>query len=109
LCLIAPTPRWSDWFLRFWPIDGDRFDYMRTLDPVDPITAIGNVSTPTLFQFGQKDFYIAAMTGSELFGAAREPKTMKTYDSDHAVEVPQARVDHLDFLVEHLELEQPEN
>ena len=44
------------------------------------------------------------MTGSELYGAAREPKTMKTYDSDHALEVPQARVDRLDFLVEHLGL-----
>jgi pimeloyl-ACP methyl ester carboxylesterase len=103
--MIAPTPRWSDWFLRFWPIEGDRFDYMRTLDPVDPITAIGNINAPTLFQFGQQDFYIAAMTGSELFGAAVEPKTIKTYDSDHGLDVPQAWVDRLNFLVEHLGLE----
>jgi pimeloyl-ACP methyl ester carboxylesterase len=103
--MIAPTPRWSDWFLRFWPIEGDRFDYMRSLDPADPITAIGQIGAPTLFQFGRQDFYIAAMTGSELFGAAREPKTMKTYDSDHGLEVPQARVDRHTFLAEHLELD----
>jgi pimeloyl-ACP methyl ester carboxylesterase len=102
--MIAPTPRWSDWFLRFWPIEGDRFDYMRVLDPIDPITAMGSISAPTLFQFGRHDFYIAAMTGSELFGAAVKPKTMKTYDSDHGLEVPQARDDRLDFLVEHLGL-----
>jgi pimeloyl-ACP methyl ester carboxylesterase len=102
--MIAATPRWSDWFLRFWPVEGDRFDYMRTLDPFDPITAISDVSAPTLFQFGRQDFYIAAMTGSELFGAAREPKTMKTYEADHGLEIPQARVDRLDFLIEHLRL-----
>ena len=109
LVMIAPTPRWSDWFLRFWPVEGDRFDYMRTLDPVNPITAIGNISAPTLFQFGRQDFYIAAMTGSELFGTAREPKTMKTYEADHGLEVPQARVDRFAFLSDHLKLEKPED
>jgi pimeloyl-ACP methyl ester carboxylesterase len=103
--LIAPTPRWSDWFLRFWPVEGDRFDYMRTLDPVDPITAIGRVSAPILFQFGRQDFYIAAMTGSELFEAAGELKTMKAYDADHGMELPTVRTDRLEFLAEHLGLE----
>jgi hypothetical protein len=36
--LIAPTPRWSDRFLRFWAITSDRYNYMRALSEVDPIT-----------------------------------------------------------------------
>jgi dienelactone hydrolase len=51
MVMIAPTPRWSDWFLRFWPIDGDRFDYMRTLNPVDPVNTVRDIGAPTLFQF----------------------------------------------------------
>lgn len=103
--MIAPTPRWSDWFLRFWPVEGDRFDYMRTLDPVDPINTVRDIGAPTLFQYGRQDFYIAAMTGSELFEAAGEPKTMKAYDADHGMELPTVRTDRLAFLTEHLGLE----
>lgn len=105
--MIAPTPRWSDWFLRFWPIEGDRFDYLRTLDPVDPINTVRDIGAPTLFQFGKQDFYIAAMTGMEIFEAAGEPKTMKAYDSDHGMVLPQAKADRLDFLTRILELEEP--
>lgn len=35
--LIAATPRWADWFLRFWKVSGDRFDYTRALAPFDPV------------------------------------------------------------------------
>ncbi|MEX2133448.1 MAG: dienelactone hydrolase family protein [Acidimicrobiia bacterium] len=100
--MIAPTPRWADWFLRFWPIEGDRFDYMRSLAPFDPITAVKGVSSPVLFQFGRHDFYISAMAGTELFGAANEPKLMTPYDTDHSMEVPEAKTERLAFLTEHL-------
>lgn len=102
LVMIAPTPRWSDWFLRFWPIEGDRFDYMRSLDPFDPITAVKGISAPVLFQFGRHDFYISAMAGAEFFGAANEPKLMTPYDTDHSMAVPEATTDRLAFLDEHL-------
>src|SRR6185437_12339832 len=36
--LIAATPRWGDWFLRFWKVGGDRFDYLRRLAAYDPVT-----------------------------------------------------------------------
>jgi dienelactone hydrolase len=100
--MIAPTPRWADWFLRFWPIQGDRFDYMRSLDPFDPINAVQQLSCPVLFQFGRHDFYIAAMAGTELFSAANEPKLMIPYEADHSMEIPEAKTDRLAFLAEHL-------
>lgn len=102
--LIAATPRWSDWFLRFWPIAGDRFDYMRSLDGVDPIRAVTEATCPTLFQFGKGDFYIAPMTGSELFNAAPEPKQLITYESDHEMAAEQIARDRGAFLSEHLAL-----
>lgn len=102
--LVAPTPRWSDWFLRFWPITSDRYDYMRALHRVDPIVAIGEANCPLLFQFGTTDFYIAPMTASELFSAAPEPKTLLKYDGGHVMELAEIGADRARFLEEHLEI-----
>jgi len=103
--LVAPTPRWSDWFLRFWPITSDRFDYMRALSRVDPIVAIPGAGCPLLFQFGSGDFYIAPMTGSELFETAIDPKQILTYDIGHAMDLEQVESDRVAFLIDHLGLD----
>lgn len=100
--LMAATPRWADWFLRFWPIDSDRFDYMRALAAVDPITGVARATCPLLFQFARNDFYIAAMTGSELFQAAPEPKQILSYDTDHAMDLEEVGRDRTAFLAETL-------
>jgi hypothetical protein len=99
---ISPTARWSDWFLRFWSIDSDRFDYMRALAPVDPITTVGEAACPVLFQFGDNDFYIARMTASELVQATPEPRELLTYDAGHAMESEEIRMDRTAFLTRHL-------
>lgn len=96
--LIAPTPRWSDWFLRFWKIESDRWDYMRALHPVDPVTTIEQARCPLLFQFGKQDFYIAPMTGLELFEAAPEPKELKTYQTGHEMDLPEIGLDRMAFI-----------
>jgi pimeloyl-ACP methyl ester carboxylesterase len=97
--LIAATPRWGDWFLPFWPIVGDRWDYLRALAPVDPITRIPELAPrPVCLQFAKGDFFIADMTGLELHRAAGEPKEIHAYEADHGVRHPQARADRLAFL-----------
>jgi pimeloyl-ACP methyl ester carboxylesterase len=99
IVLIAATPRWGDWFLPFWQIDGDRFEYLRALAPLDPITAISALTPrPVCLQFARNDFFIAAMTGLELQRAADDPKEMHAYDADHAVRDPQAALDRATFL-----------
>lgn len=103
--LIAPTPRWSDWFLTFWPIESDRYDYMRALGAVDPITNVARADCPLLFQFGARDFYIAPMTGLELARAAPEPKQVLSYDSDHVMDLDEIQRDRLAFLDDVLGLE----
>jgi dienelactone hydrolase len=98
--VIAATPRWGDWFLPFWRIDGDRFDYLRALSELDPISRIGDLAPrPLLLQFARNDFFIAAMAGMELHRAAGEPKEMRAYDGDHGVRDPQARADRREFVV----------
>jgi dienelactone hydrolase len=97
--LVAATPRWGDWFLPFWPIAGDRYDYLRAIGPLDPITRIGDLAPrPVLLQFARHDFYIAPMTGLELHRAAGETAEMHAYDGDHAVRDPQAAADRAAFL-----------
>lgn len=103
--LIAATPRWGDWFLPFWPIAGDRWDYLRALAPVDPITRVAKLAPrPVCFQFAKGDFFIAEMTGLELHRAAGEPKELHAYEADHALRHPQARADRLSFLQRTLSL-----
>lgn len=103
--LVAPTPRWSDWFLPFWPVEGDRYDYMRGLADLDPIRAVGAIHAPLLFQFGKQDFYIAPMTGSEMFRAANEPKQLLSYEAGHDLDLEDVRRDRLRFLSQHLNLD----
>ena len=100
---VAATPRWGDWFLPFWPTAGDRWDYLRTLAPLDPISRIGDLAPrPICLQFARNDFFIAGMTGLELHGAASDPKEMRAYDADHGVRDPLARADRAGFLGRHL-------
>ena len=103
--LIAATPRWGDWFLPFWPIAGDRWDYLRAMDAFDPVARIGDLAPrPVCLQFAKGDFYIADMSGFELHRAAGEPKELHAYDADHAMRDPQARRDRTDFLIRTLTL-----
>jgi pimeloyl-ACP methyl ester carboxylesterase len=107
LVLIAATPRWGDWFLPFWQIGGDRHDYLRALEPLDPINRVGGLSPrPVMFQFARNDFFIAGMTGLEFNGAAGDPKELHAYDADHGMRDPQAALDRAAFL--HVILERPD-
>jgi pimeloyl-ACP methyl ester carboxylesterase len=100
--LIAATPRWGDWFLRFWKVDGDRFEYLRRLSPYDPITATRKLRGATLWQFSTRDFFIAPMSAIELARAApRTPGTeprIEWYPADHAMRSAKARAARATFL-----------
>ena len=98
--LIAATPRWGDWFLRFWNIGGDRFDYLRRLAPLDPIEAARSLTAPTLWQVSSRDYFIAPMSAVELARAAPvdgEPR-LEWYDADHAMRSAKARAARKRFL-----------
>jgi pimeloyl-ACP methyl ester carboxylesterase len=98
--LIAATPRWGDWFLRFWKMDVDRFDYLRRLAPYDPVTVAAKLRATTLWQFSDRDYFIAPMSAVELARAAPfdgEPG-IEWYAADHAMRSAKARAARRRFL-----------
>ena len=101
--LVAPANRWADWFLPFWQIAGDRYDYMRALGPLDPIEKVASVAPRSLlFQYAENDFFIAGMDASGLHQAAGQPKRISTYPPDHAMRHHEARVERRDFILAEL-------
>jgi pimeloyl-ACP methyl ester carboxylesterase len=107
--VIAATPRWGDWFLRFWKVQGDRFDYLRRLAPLDPIEAARSLTATALWQFSERDFYIAPMSAVELARAATLPAggqpAIEWYKADHAMRSAKARAARRTFLRRELGLD----
>jgi pimeloyl-ACP methyl ester carboxylesterase len=102
--LIAATPRWADWFLRFWKVEGDRFEYQRRLSPYDPITAARDLRAATLWQFSNRDFFIAPMSAIELARAAPGEPVIEWYTADHAMRSAKARASRAAFLGRELDV-----
>lgn len=106
--LVAATPRWGDWFLRFWKVSGDRFDYLRALSPLDPIEAARRLKAQTLWQFSSRDYFIAPMSAVELARAQPLPEgteaRIEWYEADHAMRSAKARAARRRFLEEQLGL-----
>jgi dienelactone hydrolase len=101
--LVAPANRWADWFLRFWRIEGDRYDYMRALGPLDPIENVAAVAPRSLlFQYAENDYFIAGMDANGLHNAAGQPKRMKMYPPDHSMRHVEARMDRRAFILAEL-------
>ena len=102
--LIAASPRWADWFLPFWKIAGDPFDYARALAPLDPIEAVAAIDRPLLFQFSRRDYYIAPMSAVRFARAAKREAALEWYAADHAMRSPKARASRAAFLGRELAL-----
>jgi pimeloyl-ACP methyl ester carboxylesterase len=96
--IIAATPRWADWFLRFWKVEGDRFDYLRRLAPHDPVVAARALTVPALWQFSERDYFIAPMSAVELARASSDEPEIEWYAADHAMRSAKARVARAAFL-----------
>ena len=106
LVIVAATPRWGDWFLRFWRIADDRIDYLRALRPLDPIERIGDIGPAVvLCQFAERDFYIAPMTALEFHGAAPSGSELRWYDAGHDMRLAETRADRRAFLAKTLGFE----
>ena len=103
--IVAASPRWADWFLPFWPIEGDPFEYARALAPLDPIRTIAQVDIPILFQFSRRDYYIPAMDAVQLARAARRESKPEFYGADHAMRSAKARASRAAFLRRELRLD----
>lgn len=104
VAIVAATPRWGDWFLRFWKVGGDRHDYLRRLAPYDPVTAARDLKVPTLWQFSERDYFIAPMSAVELARASSDEPAIEWYSADHAMRSAKARAARAAFLRKELRL-----
>jgi hypothetical protein len=102
--IVAATPRWADWFLRFWKVQGDRFGYLRRLAPYDPVTTARELTVPTLWQFSERDFFIAPMSALELARASSDAPAIEWYQADHRMRSSKARAARAAFLRRELRL-----
>ena len=102
--IVAATPRWGDWFLRFWKVRGDRHDYLRRLAPYDPVTSAGALNVATLWQFSERDYFIAPMSAVELARASSDEPAIEWYQADHAMRSAKARAARAVFLRRELRL-----
>jgi len=105
--LVAPTPRWGDWFLPFWEIAEPRGAYLQALEPLDPITQMAAIAPrPVLVQLAERDYFVPLMAGFELRRASGGSHALdvRQYDADHELALDDARQDRLEFLAHQLEL-----
>ncbi|MEP7159445.1 MAG: hypothetical protein ABI797_08445, partial [Chloroflexota bacterium] len=72
LVMMAPTARFADWYLRYWPITDDPDQYRTTMAPFDPVTTLagGGGGRPVLLQFATGDRFIPADVAAEIEAAA---------------------------------------
>jgi hypothetical protein len=107
--LIAGMGSFADWSLKYWPSTaaaGDwRIEMLRSGDPVHFVPYAAPAAL--LFQFANNDKYISTETALAFSAAASPPKTVRWYDAQHDMRVPQAQKDRHDWLARQLGLTHP--
>lgn len=103
---MAGTERLSDWFLFGPPMEEPaRSKFIAQFAPLDPLDRLrASHATATLFQFAEEDVYVPRERAKRLFAAAREPKKLCWYPTDHGLSLEVARSDREQWLGEQLSL-----
>ena len=97
--LMAGTPRLSDWFLYYPPLDGEQREaFIEQMAPIDPVGRVARLApAPLLFQFARDDVHVPIERAEQFFDAAGEPKTVRWYDAGHGLN-RQATADRIDWV-----------
>ncbi len=84
---MAGTQSFSDWFLYGKPklAGKERQDFVDQLAPLDPVRWLPKLRVPILLQFADHDEHVTNERAAALAAAANEPKTVRTYSADHAL------------------------
>ena len=82
---MAGTQSFSDWFLYGKPkLEGaERQKFVDELAPLDPVAWLPKLQVPILLQFADHDEHVSQERADALAAAAHDPKTVRTYHSDH--------------------------
>ena len=104
MVMMAPTARWSDWFLRYWEIADPADAYQAAMAPLDPVTWLPESSgRPMRLQFGSDDQYVPEAVADEIAAAAGEDGEVTTYQTGHHLN-DEARADRAAWLTDLLGL-----
>jgi predicted esterase len=102
LVMMAPTARWADWYLRYWPISDDPDQYKATMAPLDPVMMLAaGGGRPVLLQFATGDRFIPAEVATEITAAAGPSAERLDYDASHELN-EEAQTDRDAWLLVHL-------
>jgi predicted esterase len=84
LAVMAPTARWADWFLSYWPISDPADAYSAATAALDPVTwlAAGG-GRPILLQFASEDEYVPTEVAAEITAAAGASAEAATFETGH--------------------------
>ena len=98
----AGTSSFTDWYLYTPKREGaEREAFIAKLAPLDPIAHLPKIAPrPVLLQFGTKDEHVKNEAATAQAEAAKEPKTVKTYQNAGHELTFQARVDRLAWVKE---------
>lgn len=105
---IAGMGNFGDWSLKYWkgPSKNGAEAYRRGMDTVDPINYVSRAApSAVLFQFSNADKYISKATANAFADAARQPKQVLWYETDHAMNIEAVRNDRSDWLTRQLRLQ----
>ena len=85
--VMASTPRFPDWYLYLPRLEGEaRETFIHQMSEIDPITHVPSLSpAQVFFQFATNDFHVPKERAEEFFIAAKDPKEIKWYDSEHGL------------------------
>ena len=105
--LMAAPGNFSDWSLKYWPATAaaGRDIYQQSVEELDPIRYVSRARPASLlFQFANVDEFIPKAVAKAFFDQASEPRQVKWYDADHALNIEAARNDRHEWLTRQLGL-----
>ena len=90
---MAGTRSFTDWYLFTPKREGDaRQRFIAQLAPLDPVKYLPRIAPrPVLLQFATNDKFVSKEAAEALANAAADPKTVKYYDAQHALNADATR------------------
>ena len=105
---MAGTRSFTDWYLFTPKREGQARDrFIAELAPLDPVKYLPKIAPrPVLLQFANNDKFVSKEAAAALADAASQPKTVKYYDAQHALNAEATR-DRQAWLTRELAPKQP--
>jgi pimeloyl-ACP methyl ester carboxylesterase len=104
--LVAIDSTWGNWFVSFFlDLPQEQLvPYLALFDSLEPTAYLDHLPRGgLLFQFATNDFFIPGGVADQITGSTATPHIVRTYDTDHAMELPAVEQDRDAFLIKTLD------